>query len=643
MNVRVLLVSALAMSACPAHLPSPEPGSPEPIGGGAAAMDASLDAGPDDAGLVLDAGAPFDAGSTIIDAGPIDTSPCEPITQQPVCSDGYCWVNPFPFAMQLTDVVVDGCHAWAAGAGGTLLERTDGGWLPHRMPTSETFTSFAAFAPDDVWLVGGSATLFHFDGRSWTYVLGNTSSATWSAAYAPSRGVVFIAGTDGIHRFENGTLTTVFAPPRTTFTGITGTSETNLRAVGQETIPNVDRPAVVYAFDGTTWTKEQSLTMVGLNRAITAGGTVYAAGKLNGHGPDYGYVAQLFPARSPLAFTQRATEFFDLAARSPTDVLVVGRGFSDSVLQFDGTTYRSVTNAPTAAFSGVGLGARDAFVVGDRLGRISNGTFVAESRDHGDTARSVLAFANQDVWLSGGRRSRQGGPFLATAPSTLWLGKVVGLDGNDLFATDSNQVWHFDGVAWAREPNGPGRVREVAVSSGGDVWAWDWSALWRRTSAGWRQVTLPLGLQVQDVSPLSSGAVVTGYTRATGNAVWVTDGTTFTERAVATDGGAFGGFSFVRGDVNDLYGVTTSGEVLHHDGTAWSAPLELDATFDLVDLAVQGSKVVIVGRNGRVGEWTGMRFAIRSIGSNVNLWTVSIDSLGRTWLGGEGAAVLMKP
>lgn len=643
MNVRALLVFVLAMTACPAPRPAPEPAASEPVDAGAPPMDASLDAGSDDAGLTLDAGASFDAGSTVIDAGLVDTRPCEPIEQQPVCSDGYCWLNPFPFAMQLTDVVVDGCHAWAAGVGGTLLERGDGGWLPHRMPTSETFTSFAAFAPDDLWLVGGSATLFHFDGRSWTYVMGNTSSATWSAAYAPSRGVVFIAGTNGIHRFENGTLTTVFAPPRTTFTGITGTSASNLRAVGQETIPNVDRPAVVYTFDGRTWTKEQSLTMVGFNRAITVGGTVYAAGKLNGHGPDYGYVAQLFPARPPLTFTQRATEFFDLAARSPTDVLVVGRGFSDSVLQFDGTTFRSVMNAPAAAFAGVGLATRDAFVVGDRLGRISNGGFVAESRDHGDTVRSVLAFANADVWLSGGRRSRQGGPFVATSPTSVSLGKVVGNDASDLFATDSNEVWHFDGVAWVKEPSGPTRVREVAVSSGGEVWAWDWSTLWRKRSSGWQQIVLPLGMQLQDVWPLPSGAVVTGSTRTTGNSVWVTDGASFTERPVATDGGTFGGFSFVRGDVNDLYGVTTTREVLHHDGAAWSAPLELDATFDLVDLAVRGPKVVAVGRNGRVGEWTGMRFAIRSIGSNVNLWTVSIDSLGRTWLGGEGGAVLMKP
>lgn len=633
MNVRLLLVSALVVMGCPARVAPPDAGTPEPLDAGEQAVaDASVDAGLEDAGLTVD------AGVAVIDAGVVETSPCEPITQQPICSDGYCWLNPFPFAMQLNDVLVDGCHAWAAGVGGTLLERTDGGWIPHRMPTSETFTSLAAFAPDDAWLVGGSATLFHFDGRAWTYVQGNTSSATWSAAYAPSRGVVFIAGTDGIHRFENGTLTTVFAPARTTFTGITGTSETNLRAVGQETIPNIDRPAVVYAFDGRTWTKEQSLTMVGLNRAISVGGTVYAAGKLNGHGPDYGYVAQLFPSRAPLSFTQRATEFFDLAARSPTDVLVVGRGFSDSVLQFDGTAYRSVMNAPNAAFSGVGLGARDAFVVGDRLGRVSNGAFIAESRDHGDAVRSVRAFANGDVWLSGGRRSRQGGPFIATTPSTLWLGKVVGTDGNAVFSTDSNEVWRFDGVSWAREPNGPTRVREVAVSSSGELWAWDWSQLWRKTSAGWQQVVLPMGLQVQDVSPLPSGAVITGYTRASGNSVWVTDGSSFSERA----GAPVAGFSFVRGDVNDLYGVTTSGEVLHHDGTAWSAPLELDATFDLTDLAVQGSKVVIVGRNGHVGEWTGMRFAIRSIGSNVNLWSVSIDSLGRTWLGGEGGAVLMK-
>ncbi len=661
MNARFLVSSLLVLAACPGPAPTEDAGLPVEADAGRAELDAGraeLDAGRAE----LDAGArDEDAGTTVADAGTIvvdaglstpDAGPCSAVPVTPVCTaGGWCWKNPLPLATQLNDVWANGCSAWAAGLGGMLLERTTQGWVPRSSGTTETLNGFASFAPDDAWLVGENGTVLHFDGTTWSVVRSNTTSASYRAAYAPARGLVFIAASDGIHRYQAGVLTTIHAPARTSFSGISGRSVGLLRAVGEEYIPNVARNPVSWSFDGATWTQNAGSTwLVRWNRVADDGVDFYAAGKMNAHGPDWGFVGKV-PWQFPLATTQRSSEFLDLAARGPRDLLAVGRswGNHDGLLRFDGAVYSAVAGAPRASFTAVDSAGGDFFVVGDQLGRVSDGAWQPESSGVRGTISDVLPLSNGDVWLSGGLRSRQGGPFVATGLPAVppRLSSISGHAPDDLWAIgDNSTVWHFDGTHWARASSGPTtQVNRLQATATGEVWAWSWSALWLFRNGAWNRLTLPdPTFSVSDVSALPYAfAFVTGQLGNT-HALFATNGARFSAQPLPAS--AASGLRLLRGAGSlELWAVTNQGEVLQRDASAttWSTiPLPV-ANAWVSELVVSGNRVVAVGPAGLVLRWDGTRFVEEDIGARVGLGGAAIAPNGTLWVVGNDGAVVTRP
>lgn len=650
MNTRVLVSSLFVLAGCAGPTLTLDSGTDLPIAlDDAGVLDGGTfesDAGAIDAGEDLDAGTTVDAGQPTPDAGP-----CGAVPVRPVCTaGGWCWKNPLPLATQLNDVWANGCSAWAAGVGGMLLERTSEGWAPRTSGTSETLNGFAAFAPDDAWLVGENGTLLHFDGRRWSVERSNTSSASYRAAYAPERGLVFIAGSDGLHRYQGGVLTTILAPLRTSFTGITGRDASTLRAVGEEYVPNVARNAVSWSFDGRTWASNNAGSMVRWNRVAHDGLDFYAAGKMNAHGPDWGFIGKL-PWQLPLATHAASSEFLDLAARGPREFLTVGRswGTATGMLRFDGSAYRSVIDAPNASFTAVDSSGGDFFVVGDQLGRVSEGAWKPESSGRRDTFSGVLPLANGDVWLSGGLRSRQGGPFVETGlPATPpRLTDLSGESPTDLWAIgDSNAVWHFDGTSWAPAPNGPTtRVTRLRATETGEVWAWSSASLWLFQAGVWTQLTLPgLNFDVTDVAPEPFGLVyVTGRFGNT-YALFRGNGSRFSGQPLPAS--AASGLRLLRTPGGlELWAVTNQGEVIRRDANSgvWTTIALPVANTWVTDLVVSGSRVVVVGPAGLVLRWDGARFVEEDLGARVGFASAAIESNGTLWVVGSDGAVVSRP
>lgn len=649
MNVRVVASSLIFLSGCPGPLPAPDTGTPHVASDDAGVIDGGLtelDAGETDAGQELDAGITVDAGQPARDAGP-----CGDVPVRPVCTaGGWCWKNPLPLATQLNDVWANGCAAWAAGLGGMLLERTPEGWTPRASGTMETLNGFAAFALDDAWLVGENGTILHFDGRRWSVERANTTSASYRAAYAPERGLVFIAASDGVHRYEGGVLTTIHAPMRTSFSGIAGRGAATLQAVGEEYVPNVARNAVSWSFDGRTWVQNNAGAMVRWNRVADDGTDFYAAGKMNAHGPDWGFVGKL-PWQLPLATNAASPEFLDVAARGPRDLLTVGRswGAATGMLRFDGSSFAPVIDAPHASFTAVDSAGGDFFVVGDQLGRVSAGTWKPESTGRRDTFTSVLPLSNGDVWLSGGLRSQGGGPFVETGlPATPpRLTDLSGRSANDLWAIgDSSTVWHFDGTSWARATNGPTtRVTRLRATETGEVWAWSSSSLWLFENGGWAQLTLPgPNFDLADVAPEPNGlAFITGRW-AGANALFRGNASRFSAQPLPAS--ASSGLRILRTPGGlELWAVTNQGEVLHRDPNSglWTTVALPVANTWVTDLVVSGSRVVVIGAAGLVLRWDGARFVEEDLGARVGLAGAAITSTGALWVVGADGAVVTRP
>lgn len=621
---------------------SPE-GVESPLDAGAPASDAGQADG-SDAGHFADAGNELDAGLVEHDAGvPVA---CDPISVAPICPRaGWCWRNPAPFAVQLNDVIAFGCRAWAVGSGGLIATRTPAGWAPMPSVTAETLNGISGSAPDDLWAVGNHATIVHFDGISWRLVSTGTRSTDFRSASSPERGLLVLAGSDGLYQFEGGALTTLHAPARFSFKHVKASSRSSIRVLGEEYVPNVDRRAVSLVFDGAQWRTEQSISTssMHLNRLAQVGLRWFAAGSMNGHGPNYGYVEQLAPASPGLPYTAGATEFLGLAATGPTSMLAVGRGVSSSIFSFDGTTYSPITDSPTDSLTSVAFGGQEAFVIGQTLGRVANGRYFAESGGWLGSANSVLALPNDEIWLSGGVRSVGGGPFqeTVTARQGASLGPVVGESSTDLWAAGSGGVWHFDGTAWSRDPLGPTtRMNGVRVA-GGDVWAWTWNEVWLKIAGGqWQQQLVSSSMSIDDLWPVGNGlANVIGSSGGSAQ-LWVSNGSRFSAQGLPTLP-AGDSLRAVRGAWLGAWILSSSGAVFHDDGTQWSS-VAIPGGASIFELVTKRRKVIAVGREGAVLEWNGTSFVSLRLEVPVDLVGADVDANGAVWVSGGGGAVVVR-
>ena len=80
----------------------------------------------------------------------------------------WVWENPSPTGNDLYDVAcLDGDHAWAVGAEGTILFHDGVRWNPKISPTTNQLNGVWAIGVDDVWAVGEEGTVLHYDGVSW--------------------------------------------------------------------------------------------------------------------------------------------------------------------------------------------------------------------------------------------------------------------------------------------------------------------------------------------------------------------------------------------------------------------------------------------------------------------------------------------
>lgn len=137
--------------------------------------DAGLDAGSDagsDAGLDAGSDAGADGGA---DAGPrfAEVDPCLGLP----AGNHFCWESPLPQGNALHDVLATDGGFFIAGAGGALLFLSTQGEfsrldvpLVDGAPANDralSWTRFVRFADDDVWLLGDSATVVHYNGTTW--------------------------------------------------------------------------------------------------------------------------------------------------------------------------------------------------------------------------------------------------------------------------------------------------------------------------------------------------------------------------------------------------------------------------------------------------------------------------------------------
>jgi hypothetical protein len=130
--------------------------------------------------------------------------------------------------------------AACGGGGGDGFDQVDDA------PSFSAVIDLWAFAPDDVWLLDGSATIQRYDGAAWT-PLETPSTGGLGCVYAVSSTDVWLCANDQVLHYDGAELTAIDASASGLegMVGIYATSE-ELFAIGGD--------ARVARFDGETWT-----------------------------------------------------------------------------------------------------------------------------------------------------------------------------------------------------------------------------------------------------------------------------------------------------------------------------------------------------------------------------------------------------
>lgn len=148
-------------------------------------------------------------------------------------------------------------NVFAVGDSGTVLHYDGNQWLTLDSGTSVTLYNVWGNTADDVFAVGSNGTILHYDGTQWIAMNSNTSS-TLIDIWGHSSSQVFAVGESGtILSYDGNQWTTMNSNTSTSLWGIWGHSNTDVFAGGQN--------GTILHYDGNQWTSMNSNTVAWFN------------------------------------------------------------------------------------------------------------------------------------------------------------------------------------------------------------------------------------------------------------------------------------------------------------------------------------------------------------------------------------------
>lgn len=428
----------------------------------------SSDSG-DDLGMVpVDAGLPAkdaaalerDFATGAFDGGDSDGGDGGAAGSGELCtSSGFCFEYPAKFGIVLNDVWgASATDVWAVGYSGALLHFDGANWSLAKSPSRSTLYGIAGRSGSDILAVGEAGTVLHYDGATWS-ALDIGATATLYDVAMPSGTEAWISGEKVLVRRTAGTWQAVTPP-------YIPTSHSYLHAIG---------PAHVWLFhygtaqywNGTTWAVVDLNTGVGAHAVSSVSGksteAVYACVQQENYplrkwdGANFVKVLLPDPVRV-LALNSCAVE-----AVSASDVWLFG---GSGIGHFDGTSWTVVDSAMQPAIFATWSRDSAAVAVGNH-GRVlmrSGPSFAVQNAGAGsDVAFAHSLRAKADVeWTSIGgallRRSR-GSTWLRTPHTKLEVGGLLPIDATRAWAVSTNSgpdaVLYWNGTSFESKATEP--------------------------------------------------------------------------------------------------------------------------------------------------------------------------------------------
>lgn len=446
------------------------------------------------------------------------------------------------------------------GGQGVATMCTRGWCRAAHVPTNWTLRGVWGSSDDDVWVAGGTASLLHWDGTSWSSV--NSGGSGLFTIWGSSRDDVWAAGYQSLVHWDGAQ----WKAPAPLLVG--QYSSLSIAGSGPDdvwvTTGLVLQDNNAERWDGHTWTWAHVPDLI----LWSAGPKdVWAVGAAVSHfdGVRWTTDTSLGPQKC-------------VWGSGPNDVWVGGAG----IKRWDGARWSPSLNASTAVSAIWGTGPADVWAATDQSILHWDGTAWSKSvTSKAFIGSAIWAFADDDVWVAvGAEIDHWDGVDWTPSPTppgtpNISVQRFAAAGRDDLWALDwGNELLHWNGSAWSIVPSGTTETLSVVWAAGpSDAWAAGVGVLLRWNGTAWSAD--PSGADVDYAAVWGTGPqdVWTVGTDWGGNAVvrhW--DGQSWADRTPPCNGSSR--FSDIWGAApDDVWMIDNDqGAFLHWDGVGWTFP-----------------------------------------------------------------------
>jgi hypothetical protein len=245
-------------------------------------------------------------------------------------------------------------NVWAVGYSGAIRHYDGTIWSGVSSGTSQPLAGVWGTSASDVWAVGGlSGTILHYNGTGWSSLLERGQPGILFGVWGSSASDVWVGGdADSVFHYNGTSWSAVGGVTRTIF-GIWGSSASDVWAVGY----NAGIGGMIFHYDGATWSSVSPGTTQGLNGVWgSSASDVWAIG-------NNGAIVHYNGTSWSTVSSGTTQSLLGVSGSSASDVWAVGNG--GTVVHYNGTGWSSAASGTTQNLFDVwGSSGTDLWAVG---------------------------------------------------------------------------------------------------------------------------------------------------------------------------------------------------------------------------------------------------------------------------------------
>lgn len=506
------------------------------------------------------------------------------LSGQVIAAEQWTWENPYPLANNLNGVWgLSSNDVYGVGTSGAILHYDGLSWSHMQSNTTQNFHDVWGSSANNIYAVGethggsSGSIVMHYDGSSWTEQdIG--SDSTLLAVWGLSANDIYIGGHNGrMYHYDGALWSLVNTGSNRNVNGIWGTATDNIFAVGAR--------GTIRRFNGSYWYgmnvpfSATSFDLKGIwgtssNNIYVVGGkyenSSYHAIILHYDGTQWTEALNV-SGYGLSSISGSAADFIYAASDGAT-------GIDPVVLKFNGSIWQEVNTGLSKVpvlKDVITFSENDAIFVAN-LGSVIHWDGVGFSNQKQGATSNF-----KSVWCGSNNTSIAVGDQGATVhfDGNNWsvmssglstqLRAVWGNSNNEVFAVGRDgQIIFYDGVTWSSMTSGTtSHLYSVWGSSASDVFAAGDGVILHYDGVSWSNMSLPFIGNQLDYEGIWGSAPNNVYTISYSGRLLHYDGTSWTELTV--------NFPAYASDIwgtsaTDIRIAFSSGQIFGFDGTSWT-------------------------------------------------------------------------